>query len=96
MELFGVHVADVGLLCRAGRRRGGGVQLGVGGRLVGADGVVLAVRPDDDRAQQVGAVDVYARVPQDAQGLLMRVGRYLLFTPQEMTPISGRTAFKKR
>ena len=78
MELFGVHVADVGLLCRAGCRRGGGVQLGVGGVLVGADGVVLAVRPDDDRAQQVGAVDVHACIPQDAQGLLMRVAVFVV------------------
>ena len=31
VELFAVHIADVSLLCRAGSRRVGGVQLGIGG-----------------------------------------------------------------
>ena len=73
MELFAVHIADVGLLRRTGRCRSRGVQLGVRGVVLGADGVVLPVRADGDGPQQVGAVDIHACIPQDAQSLLMGV-----------------------
>ena len=73
MELFAVHVADVSLLGGAGRRRVGGIQFAVRHELLGAHGVVLAVRPDGDGALQIGAVQVHFRVPQDAQGLLVGV-----------------------
>lgn len=95
MELFAVHIADVGLLGCAGRRRVGGIQRGICCKVLGAYGVVLAVGTNGDGALQVGAVDIHPGVPQDAQGLLVGVA-VLVFTPQEMTPISGSTAFRKR
>ena len=73
MELFAVHIADIGLLGCAGRRRVGGVQRRICRKVLGAHGVVLAVRANGDGALQVGAVDVHPGVPQDAQGLLVGV-----------------------
>ena len=66
MELFAVHIADVSLLCRAGSRRVGWVQLTVRHKALGAHGEVLAVAANGDGALQVGAVDVHLCVPQDA------------------------------
>ena len=54
MELFAVHIADVPLLGGAGGGRVRGVQLGIGGKMLGAHGVVLAVAANGDGAQQVG------------------------------------------
>ena len=73
MELFAVHVADVGLLRRAGGRRVGGVQLAVRHKVLGAHGEVLAVAANGDGTLQVGAVDVHLCVPQDAQRFLVGV-----------------------
>ena len=46
--------------------------------MLGAHGVVLAVAANGDGAQQVGAVHVHPGVPQDAQGLLMRVAVFVV------------------
>ena len=73
MELFAVHIADVRLLGRAGCRRVGGVQRGICRKVLGAHGVVLAVTANGDGALQVGAVHIHPGIPQDAQGLLVRV-----------------------
>ena len=66
VELFAVHIADVGLLRRAGGRRVGGVKLAVRYKVLGAHGEVLAVAANGDGALQVGAVDVHLCVPQNA------------------------------
>ena len=59
---------------------GATVQLGIGGKMLGAHGVVLAVAANGDGAQQVGAVHVHPGVPQDAQGLLVGVAVLVVHT----------------
>ena len=80
MELFAVHVADI-LLLHGGRcRRVGGVELSIGGRFLGADGIVLSIGTDHDGPQQVRAVNIHPRIPQDAQGLLVGVAVLVVHT----------------